>query len=141
MRIILNPSQPRVFRIVFDPDGGPVADAVDIQANYWQESLAWWWSGQDADVFGQLLDISVDVSTSGGSILTVWILRADDKWDAAYISDVTEDVYPTDDVVNCAELVERRKADRAEKKQQRDTKRQARKSAAANAPTAERATQ
>jgi hypothetical protein len=117
MIVYLNPSRPRVWRIIFEPDNQPEQSPVDIESDYWQEALAWWWSGQNIEVFGTLQDVPIEYGSALAGIITLYLDDpANNAFDMITIQDVTEEVYPSDNVVSCAELVEQRKAERIRKR-------------------------
>lgn len=90
MRIILNPSQPLIWRLRYED-----SEPIEIAAPTFQEALlAWWFDFGEIDV----TDIPVDFTGGLGGILSFWI---DDK--QVTLQDITEEYYglQSGDWLNC----------------------------------------
>lgn len=79
---------------------------VDIEANYWQQALEFFWAGQDNEKF---LALPNDIELTQGSclagILSIWVDAGNGDWDLCKIEDVTPS---GDDIVSCEHLVKQR---------------------------------
>ena len=105
MKCVLNPSRPRLWRITYEVDERESAP-VDIEANYWQQALEFYWAGLDVEAFNNLpQDIEIDQGGANSGILSLWVNEGNGNWGLFKVQDITPN---GDDYVSCDNVVKQR---------------------------------